>query len=193
MCNACTKPRNDKDSRPYTSIDAHQKVGLVLNVGIAKVLDVHGIEVQVQSMSDPIFPTWIVTSRGHERLVNELHLHNTTIVNHSSLLLRREETSDQVNQDFNKPAFGKSMPGPKGSDSVGMREKPSNSLRETGASRVNSNLQSGNRCLLERFRACPSTFENRVQSSGKKHSGVQKERNLDDVQSLDCNSWTSTK
>ena len=57
------KPRNDKDSRPFVSIDAYQQIGPVLNDGIAKVLDVYGIEVQVQSLSDPRFPTWILISR----------------------------------------------------------------------------------------------------------------------------------
>ena len=49
VCKEFTKPRNDEDSRPYASIDAYQQIGPVLNFGIAKVLDVCGIEVQVQS------------------------------------------------------------------------------------------------------------------------------------------------
>ena len=48
--------------------------------------------------------------------MNELHLHNATIDNHSSSLLRREENSDQVNQDSDKPAFGKPMQGSKVSE-----------------------------------------------------------------------------
>ena len=89
---------------------------------------------QVQSLSNSKYPTRILISRGHERFVNELHLHNATIVNHSSSKHRREEKSDQVNQDSDKPAFGKPMQGSKVSDNVGMREKPSNQLRETVAS-----------------------------------------------------------
>ena len=57
--------------RPYASIDAYQQLGPVLNIGLAKVFDVHGIEVHVQSLGDPRFPTWILTSRGHERFVIE--------------------------------------------------------------------------------------------------------------------------
>ena len=65
---------------PYASIDAYKQIGPVLNIGIAKVLDVYGIEVQVQSLSNPKYPTPILISRGHEGFVNELHLHNATIV-----------------------------------------------------------------------------------------------------------------
>ena len=46
LCKEYAKPRNEKDSSPYVSIDAHKQIGPVLNVGIAKVLDVYGIEVQ---------------------------------------------------------------------------------------------------------------------------------------------------
>ena len=120
-----TGPRNDKDSISYATIDAYQQIGPVWNIGSAKVIDVHGIEVQVQSLNNPVYSKWILISRGHERFVNEVHTHNNTIVKHSSSLLRREERSDQVNQDSHKPAFGKPMPGPKNSGSVGVKKTPS--------------------------------------------------------------------
>ena len=53
MCKENTAPRNREDSRPYASIDAEQEVGPVLNLGIATVIDVLGIEVQVPSLSSP--------------------------------------------------------------------------------------------------------------------------------------------
>ena len=111
------------DSRPYASIDAYQQIGPVLNIGIARILDVYGIEVQIQSLSDPRFSTWILISRGHERFVNFLHLHNNTIVNQSFSLQGREKNSDGLNQDSNKPASGNPMQGLKGSDTVGVRDK----------------------------------------------------------------------
>ena len=118
----------------------------------------------------------------------------STIDNHSSSLLRREENSDQVNQDSDKPAFGKPMQGSKVSDSVGLREKLSNQFRETVATTIfwcTPSQQAGNRCLLERLRACFNTFENRVQSSGKKHSNIH-ERNPEERQILEYNSWISS-
>ena len=53
MCKEYTAPRNREDSRPYASIDAEQEIGLVLNIGIATVIDVPGIQVQVPSLSSP--------------------------------------------------------------------------------------------------------------------------------------------
>ena len=51
MCKEYTAPRNWDDSRPYASIDANQEIGPVLNIEIATVIDVPGIEVQVPSLS----------------------------------------------------------------------------------------------------------------------------------------------
>ena len=65
MCKEYTAPRKREDSRPYASIDADQEIGPVLNIGIATVIDVPCI--------------WILISRGHERLVNEIHRHNSDI------------------------------------------------------------------------------------------------------------------
>ena len=53
MCRECTAPRNREDSKPYASIDAEQEIGPVLNIGIATVIEVPGIEVQVPSLSSP--------------------------------------------------------------------------------------------------------------------------------------------
>ena len=72
-----TAPRNREDSRPYASIDVNQEIGPVLNVGIATILDIPGIEVQVPSLSTPERSIWILIRRGHERFVNEIHRHNS--------------------------------------------------------------------------------------------------------------------
>ena len=53
ICTEYTTPRNREDSRPYASIDANQEIGPVLTIGIATVMDVPGIEVQVPSLSTP--------------------------------------------------------------------------------------------------------------------------------------------
>ena len=70
-----TAPSNQKDSRPFASIDANQKIDPILNIGIALVVDVPDIEVQVPSLSELWRSMWILTSRGEERFVNEIHRH----------------------------------------------------------------------------------------------------------------------
>ena len=75
MCKEHAALRNREDSRPYASIDAEQEIGPVLNIGIATVFDVPGIEVQVPSLSFPGCSVWILISRGHERFVNEIQAH----------------------------------------------------------------------------------------------------------------------
>ena len=81
MCKEYTAPRNREDSRPHASTDAEQEIRPVLNIGIATVIDVPGIEVQVSSLSSPGYSVWILMSRGRERLMNEIHRHNSDIVN----------------------------------------------------------------------------------------------------------------
>ena len=78
---------------PYASIDADKEIGPVLNIGIATTIDVLCIEVQVPSLSSPGYSVWILISRGHERFVNEIHRDNSDIVNYSSSLRTKEETS----------------------------------------------------------------------------------------------------
>ena len=47
MCKEKTAPRNEEDSKPHAAIDAGQEICPVLNFGIATVVDVLGIEVQM--------------------------------------------------------------------------------------------------------------------------------------------------
>ena len=75
-----TAPRNQEESKPHASIDAETEIGPVLNIEIATIVDVPGIEVQVPS---PGYSAWILISRGHERFVNEIHRHNSHIVNYA--------------------------------------------------------------------------------------------------------------
>ena len=104
MCKENTAPRNWEDSRPYASIDANQEIGPVLNIGIATVIDVLGSEVQVPSLSTPGCSAWILISRGHERFVNEIHRHNSNIVNYSSSLRTKEANFDNVGFESSKLA-----------------------------------------------------------------------------------------
>ena len=96
MCKEYTAPRETEDPGPYASIDANQEFGPVLNIGIATVIDVLGIEVQVPSLSSPGYSVWILISRGHERFVNEIHRHNSDIVNYGSSLRTKEENLSNV-------------------------------------------------------------------------------------------------
>ena len=52
FCKDCAAPRNRDDSRTHASIDANKAIGLVLNIGIATVIDVLGIEVQLPVTKD---------------------------------------------------------------------------------------------------------------------------------------------
>ena len=81
MCKKYTAPGNREDSKPHTSIDAEKEICPVLNFEISRIVDVLGIEVQVPSLSSPGYSVWILISRGHERYVNEIHRHNSDIVN----------------------------------------------------------------------------------------------------------------
>ena len=74
MCKENTAPRNQKDSRPFASIDANQKIDPIVIIGIALIV-VPGIEVQVPSPSDLWRSMWMLTSRGKARFVNEIHRH----------------------------------------------------------------------------------------------------------------------
>ena len=62
MCNEQAAPRNREDSKLYASIDADKEMGPVFNIEIVTVFDVPGVEVQV----------------------NEIHRHNSDIMNYKT-------------------------------------------------------------------------------------------------------------
>ena len=128
MCKEYTAPRKREDSRPYASIDAEHEIGPVLNIGIATVIDVHGIEVQVPSLS---YSVWILISRGHERFVDEIHRHNSDIVNYSSSLRTKEDNLNDV-----CPAVVNHWQGSQDSNNVKTKVEPSSMYRETVASTI---------------------------------------------------------
>ena len=47
---------------------------------------------------------WILISRGHEIIVNEIHRNNSDIVNYSSSLRTKEENLKNVCFESSKPA-----------------------------------------------------------------------------------------
>ena len=136
MCKECTAPRNWVDSRPYASIDTDQEIGPVLNIGIATVIDVPGLEVQVPSLSSPGYPMCILISRGQERFVNEIHRHNSDIVNYNSSLRTKEENLNDVCFESSKPAVVNHGQSSQDSNNVKTKVENSSVHRETVASTI---------------------------------------------------------
>ena len=139
MCKEYTAPRNREDSRPHASVDASQEFGPILNIEIVTVIDVPGSEVQVPSLTTPGCFVWILMSRRHERCVNEIHRHNSNIVNYSSSLSTKEENFDNVGFDSSNPAVVNHEQGSQDSNNVETKDESLGVLRETVASRMRVN------------------------------------------------------
>ena len=56
------------------------------------------------SLSSPGYSVWILVSLGHERFLNEIHRHNSDIVNYSSSLRAKEDNLDDVCLESSKPS-----------------------------------------------------------------------------------------
>ena len=153
-----------------------KEIGPVLNIAIATVIDVPGIEVQVPSLSSPGCSVWILISRGHERFVNEIHRHNSDIVNYSSSLRTKE---DNLNDVCSRPAVVNHGQGSQDSNNVKTKVEPSSMHRETVASH-----DTGSPGLLkkqQRREQHVNTSENKVH--------LHKERDPRRGHNLDYNSW----
>ena len=135
MCKEYTAPRNWENSRPHASINADKEIGPYLNIEIATVIDVLGIEIQVPSLSSPGYSVWILISRGHERFVNEIHRHNSDIVNCSSLRAK-EENLHAVCSESSKPAVVNHEQSSPDSNNLETKVEPSSVHRETVASTI---------------------------------------------------------
>ena len=72
------RPQTERIQSHTHQLMQKKEIGPVLN---SRIVDVLGIEVQVPSLSSPGYSVWILISRGHERFVNEIHRHNSDIVN----------------------------------------------------------------------------------------------------------------
>ena len=178
------RPETGTDSRPYASIDANQEIGPVLNIETGAVIDVPGVEVQVLPLSFPRCSVWILTSRGHERFVNEIHRHNSNIVNYSSSLRTKEENFDNVGFESSKPAVVNHEQSSQDSNNVKTKDESSGVLRETVAStmRVNpASSKSSSGGSGGRSNPMSTTSENKVH--------LHKERDPQRGQNLDHNSW----
>ena len=103
----------------------------ILIIGIALIVDVPRIEVQVPSLSHLWRSMSILTSRGKERIVNEIHRHKPGIVNGTSLLRTKEENLENLeNVSFEsvKPASGNRGFGSNDSETTKSNDKPSSEL-----------------------------------------------------------------
>ena len=119
-----------------------KKFGPVLNIGIATFVDISGIEMQVPSLSTPERSIWILRGRGHERFVNEIHRHNSKIVNYSSSLRTKDENFDNVGLESSKPAVVNHGQGSQDSNNVETKDEPPSVLREIVASTIRETLAS---------------------------------------------------
>ena len=111
-----------------------KRIEPILNIEIALIVDVPGIEVQVPSLSNLWRSMWILTSRGKERFVNEIHRHKPGIVNDTSLLRTKEENFENVSFESVKLASGNRGYGSEDSDTAKSNDKPSSELRKTAIS-----------------------------------------------------------
>ena len=182
MCKEYIAPRNREDSKPYASIDAEKEIGPVLTIEIATIIDVPGIEVQVPSLSPPGYFVWISISRGHERFVNEIHRHNSDIVNCSSSLRTKEENLNNVCSEFSKPAVLNHEQGSQDSNNVKTKVEPSSV--ETVASTIRVAPASSKR-HQRRQRRQQQSYVNT--SKSKVH--LREERDPQGGHNLDYYSW----
>ena len=89
---------------------------------------------QVPSLSSPGYSVWILISRGHGRFVNEIHRHNSDIVNYSSSLRAKECNLNDVCLEYSKPAVVNHGQGSQDSNNVKTKVEPTSMHRETVAS-----------------------------------------------------------
>ena len=75
-------------------------------------------------------------SRGPERFLNEIHRHNSDIVNYSSSLRTKEESLNDVCSESSKPAVVNHEQGSQDSNNVKTKVEPSSVHGETVASTI---------------------------------------------------------
>ena len=78
----------------------------------------------------------ILISRGHERFLNEIHRHNSDIVNYRSSLRTEEANLNDVSLESSKPAVVNHGQGSQDSNNVKTKVEPSSMHRETVASTI---------------------------------------------------------
>ena len=155
----------------------------------ATIIDVRGIEVQVPSLSSPGYSVWILISRGHEKFVNEIHRHNSDIVNYSSLLRAMEDKLNDVCLETSKPAVVDHGQGSQDSNNVKTKVEPSSMHLETVASTIRVAPTSS------KSSSCGSGGSSNPTSLHLKKSNVhsREERDPQERQNLDFYSWMPEK
>ena len=121
--------------RPETEMQ-NKKLVLSELLGLRQLFDVLGLEVQVPSLSSPGYSVWILICRGHEIIVNEIHRHNSDIVNCCSSLRTKEDNLNDVCFESSKLAVANHGQGSQDSNIVKTKVEPSSMHRETVASTI---------------------------------------------------------
>ena len=96
MCREYTHPRADPNSLCLAMIPANTKIGPILNMRVSKVLCIHGIEVQIESLSKPQHCSRVLICKGIGRFVDELHHRDHNLNVPSSMLLRERKGPEHV-------------------------------------------------------------------------------------------------
>ena len=145
--------------------------------------DVLGIEVQLPSLSTPGCSVWILISGVHERFVNEIHRHNSDIVNYSSLLRTMEENLNNVCFESSKLAMVNHGQGSQDSSNVKTKVESSSVHRETVASTI--------RVALASSKSSSSGSSNPTSYTSESKVRLHKERDLQSRTEfgLDYHSW----
>ena len=145
------RPETGRIQGQQTSFDANQEIGPVLNFEIVAVIDVLGIEVQAPSLRTPGYSVWILISRGHERMVDEIRRHNSDTVNDCASLRTKGENLNNVCFESSKLDVVNHVQGSQDSNNVKaklesssvLRETVASTMREAPASSKSSNVGSG--------------------------------------------------
>ena len=99
------------------------------------IKSIHGIEVQIQSLNQPNCSSWILTCRGLERFVNELHSYDSEIFNPSSSLLKPRNDPEHVVMAPETPCTGRPVRGRQDSE---RNERDSDPARTRGGEPVHT-------------------------------------------------------
>ena len=151
MCKEYTAPRNREDSKPCASIDTEKEIGPVLNIEMATIIDVPGIEVQVPSLSSPGYSVRILTTS----------------------LRTKEENLNNVCSESSKLAVTNHEQGSHDSNNVKTKVEPSSVHRETVASSMRVNpglLEKQYRQQRRQQQSCVNTSKDKVQLQKRKGS-----------------------
>ena len=92
LCREYSSSRSYPKTKALAAIPEGTTIGPVLEVHIVEFLDGHGIEVAIQSISNPENTYYVVITREAERLVNEIHAHKQELRSSNELLADLQES-----------------------------------------------------------------------------------------------------